>query len=84
MRHITVYPKNIKESILAKALLPNAPSTVELVHNNIYDTRQEAQLSIFEYIKVYYDKVRRNPSIDLQAPLVFESKQPMASTGCVC
>lgn len=57
---------------------------VELVHNNIYNTRQEAQLSIFEYIEVYYNKIRRHSAVDLQAPLVFESKQLMTSKGCVC
>ena len=32
---------------------------VELVYQNKYETRQQAELSIFEYIETWYNKNRR-------------------------
>jgi putative transposase len=33
---------------------------VELVYQNKYQTKQEAELSIFEYIEIFYNTNRRN------------------------
>ena len=37
---------------------------VELVYHNTYQTRQEAELSIFEYIETFYNKKRRHKHLN--------------------
>jgi putative transposase len=44
----------------------------ELVYQTHYLTRQDAKQSLFQYIEVYYNQVRRHSAIDSKAPLVFE------------
>ncbi len=34
----------------------------ELVHHEVYETREEARHSLFEYIEVFYNRVRRWPA----------------------
>jgi transposase InsO family protein len=45
----------------------------ELVYHERYATREEAQLSIFEYIEVFYNRVRRHSSIGYVSPEAFEA-----------
>jgi transposase InsO family protein len=45
----------------------------ELVYHERYATREEARLSIFEYIEVFYNRVRRNSSIGYVSPEAFEA-----------
>lgn len=47
---------------------------VELVYTERYATRESAKQSIFEYIEVYYNRVRRHSSIGSIAPMVFENQ----------
>src|SRR5207249_10856878 len=44
----------------------------ELVHDEDYQTRAEARASIFEYIEVFYNPVRRHSRLGYLSPLVFE------------
>ena len=44
----------------------------ELVHHERYSTRDEARQSLFEYIEVFYNRVRRHSSLGYQSPLQFE------------
>ena len=44
----------------------------ELVHGEDYATRDEATASIFEYIEVFYNRVRRHSSLGYVAPAEFE------------
>jgi transposase InsO family protein len=44
----------------------------ELVHHQRYATRQEARQSLFEYIEVFYNRVRRNSSLGYLSQLHFE------------
>ena len=37
---------------------------VELIYQNRYQTRQEAELSIFEYIKTFYNTKRRHKQLN--------------------
>ena len=37
---------------------------VELVYQNKYETRQQAELSIFEYIETWYNKNRRHKKLN--------------------
>ncbi len=45
---------------------------VELVHENKYQTREEAKSSIFRYIEQYYNRTRLHSSIDYKAPIDVE------------
>lgn len=44
----------------------------ELVHHEDYATRVEAKASIFEYIEVFYNRVRRHSTLGYVAPAEFE------------
>jgi len=44
----------------------------ELVHDEDYATRAEAKASIFEYIEVFYNRVRRHSSLGYVAPDEYE------------
>ena len=45
----------------------------ELVYHEKYATREEARQSIFEYIEVFYNRVRRHSSIGYISPESFEA-----------
>ncbi|KTC81422.1 IS3 family transposase [Legionella brunensis] len=45
---------------------------VELVHQCIYTTREQARLSLFQYLEVYYNKNRMHSAIDYCTPFEFE------------
>ena len=44
----------------------------ELVHHERYQSRQEARQSLFEYIEIFYNRVRRHSSLGYLSPLQFE------------
>jgi transposase InsO family protein len=44
----------------------------ELVHEERYRSREQARLSIFEYIEVFYNRRRRHSTLDYLSPLDFE------------
>ena len=44
----------------------------ELVHQEDYTTREQAKASIFEYIEVFYNRVRRHSSLGYQSPIEYE------------
>lgn len=57
----------------------NAPSEsffhtlkVELIHDEKYTTRDAAKKSIFEYIEVYYNRIRRHSTLGSIAPMQHE------------
>jgi transposase InsO family protein len=47
----------------------------ELVHQQNYATRQEAQMSIFEYIEAFYNRVRLHSTLGYVSPEQFEASQ---------
>ena len=50
---------------------------VELTHGEQYTTRDEAKASIFEYIEVFYNRVRRHSTLEYKTPDEFErTKNP--------
>jgi len=51
----------------------------ELIHRHRYQTRDEAQRAIFEYIEVFYNRVRRHSSIGYLSPEAFERQRPIAA-----
>ena len=44
----------------------------ELVHDEQYTTREQAKASIFEYVDVFYNRVRRHSSLGFVSPAEFE------------
>ena len=44
----------------------------ELIHGEDYVTRDEARASVFEYIEVFYNRVRRHSSLGYESPDEFE------------
>ena len=45
---------------------------VELVHEHNYQTRENAKLSVFQYIESYYNKRRMHSSLDYSTPYAVE------------
>jgi len=46
----------------------------ELIYTERYVTREQAKQSIFQYIEVYYNRIRRHSTIGSIAPEVFENQ----------
>jgi transposase InsO family protein len=44
----------------------------ELVYLSTFNTRQEAQLALFEYIEVFYNRKRRHSSLGYLSPVEYE------------
>ena len=44
----------------------------ELIHNQDYRTREEARASVFEYIEIFYNRVRRHSALGYKSPAEFE------------
>jgi putative transposase len=44
----------------------------ELVHDEDYATREEARASIFEFIEVFYNRVRRHSALGYKSPIEYE------------
>ncbi len=44
----------------------------ELVHDEDYQTRAETRASLFEYIEVFYNRIRRHSSLGYRSPVEFE------------
>jgi len=45
----------------------------ELVYQTRYKTREQAKSSIFEYIELFYNRVRRHSYLNYQSPVSFEN-----------
>lgn len=44
----------------------------ELVHHERYETRDQARRSLFEYIEIFYNRVRRHSALGYLSPAQFE------------
>jgi putative transposase len=44
----------------------------ELIHHEDYRTRAEARASVFEYIEVFYNRVRRHSALGYLSPVEYE------------
>lgn len=47
----------------------------ELVHDADWHTRDEARSALFEYIEVWYNRVRRHSTLDYKSPVQYELQQ---------
>jgi putative transposase len=45
----------------------------ELVHGEDFATRREARAELFEYIEVFYNRIRRHSSLGYRSPIEYES-----------
>ena len=43
----------------------------DLVYNEKYQTRQEASLSIFEYVEVFYNRIRKHSALGYKSPMQY-------------
>jgi putative transposase len=50
---------------------------VEEVYGKTYRSRQEARLSIFEYIEVFYNRFRKHSQLGYQSPYQFERQKEL-------
>lgn len=44
----------------------------ELIHHERFDTREEARAAIFDYIEIFYNRIRLHSSLDYKSPEQFE------------
>jgi transposase InsO family protein len=51
----------------------------ELVHQENYLTREQAKSSLFEYIEVYYNLMRRHSALGYLSPVQYEQNSLMES-----
>ena len=47
---------------------------MELIRGAIYNTLQEAKTAIFEYIEVFYNRLRRHSYLGYVSPVEFKKK----------
>jgi putative transposase len=48
---------------------------VERVHHQRYATRDEARSDVFNYIELFYNRLRRHSELDYRSPREFERRQ---------
>ena len=53
----------------------------ELVHSERYRTREEARLGIFEYMEVFYNRIRRHSALGYKSPEQHEKNLKETSLG---
>jgi len=58
------------------------PLKTELVHHCLFNTREEAKQSIFEYIEVFYNRERIHSANDYLSPVDYEIQQKVGQ-ACV-
>jgi len=46
----------------------------ECVHRKTFETREQAQLEIFEYIETFYNRLRMHSALGFMSPMGFEEK----------
>ena len=55
----------------------------ELVMHCNYRTRDDARVSLFDYMEVFYNRQRRHSSINYEAPLPFEAMMSLAKVSTI-
>jgi transposase InsO family protein len=55
----------------------------ELVMHCDYKTRDDARVSLFDYMEVFYNRQRRHSSISYEAPLPFEAMKAPSKVSTV-
>lgn len=55
----------------------------EHVYFERYQTREQASISIFEYIEVFYNRQRRHSTLNYKTPLAFEQNYQYQTSSCL-
>ena len=64
-------PKGVcYDNAVAEAFMRNLK--VEAVYGNNFETTDQAKAAIFEYIEVYYNRIRRHSTLKYLSPEEFE------------
>ena len=75
---MTIFPPSRSEDQLdlkKQYELPPIPSCKhEIVYHRHYTTREEAKQDIFEYIKVFYNRLRHHSTLGYYSPTKFEAR----------
>ena len=66
---------------LATAALSFHTLKTEIVYHRRYLTREEARQDIFEWIEVFYNRVRRHSTLGYRSPAEFEARATGSSSG---
>ncbi len=61
---------NCWDNAVAESFFGSAKT--ELVHHEDFQTRDEARLAIFEYIEVFYNRIRRHSTLGYLSPVDYE------------
>ena len=64
---------NCYDNVVAESFFSNLKK--ERIKRKIYTTREEAKSEIFEYIEVFYNRIRRHSHLNQLSPMVFEQLQ---------
>ena len=64
---------NCYDNAVAESFFSNLKK--ERIKRKIYATREEAKSEIFEYIEVFYNRIRRHSHLNQLSPMVFEQLQ---------
>jgi len=64
----------MERDILKKTTAFFATLRKELIHQREYEDQEEARASIFEYIEVFYNRIRRHSSLDGLSPEQYEEQ----------
>ena len=63
----------------------NGRLKVEAIHGERFATRSQAKAQVFEYIEVYYNRLRLHSKLDFVSPKAFEARpvaqQPVRDFG---
>lgn len=64
-----------------KAVAESFFSTIktELIYQNNYKTRQQARQDIFEYIAVYYNRIRMHSKLNYKSPEDYENERKLSN-----
>jgi len=54
---------------------------VAMVHRRVFATRSRAESNIFEYIEVFYNRIRLHSSIGYQTPDSFDAAYDPSAVG---
>ena len=64
---------NCYDNTVAESFFSNLKK--ERVKRKIYRTREKAKSEIFEYMEVFYNRIRRHSHLNQLSPIVFEQLQ---------
>jgi Integrase core domain len=75
-----VLPLRVLPAVLAQVLGQlGIQGSLDLIHRQIYSTRQDARANVFNYIEMFYNAKRRHNTSGCVSPVEFENANPNGS-----